>query len=98
MNQEPVTNRPEGTKTRRIWLRRVLEVILFCVLWIPIVLSGIHNIQEQIGKGQGELWDSIGAKLSGWGLWLVGAFIWYVLVSGLGRFILKKLGLLSRHD
>jgi hypothetical protein len=62
---------------------------------MPIVLSGIHNIQEQFGKGYGEPWDSIGAKLSGWGLWLVGVFIWYVLVSGIGRFILKKLGLLK---
>lgn len=69
-------------------------MILFCVLWIPIVLSGIDNFREQVGKGHGEAWNSVGAKLSGWGLWLGGVVIWYVLVSGVGRFFLKKLGLL----
>jgi hypothetical protein len=98
MNREPVTNRPESTNTRRIWLRRVLEAILFCVLWIPIVLSGIENIREQTGKGYGEPWNTIGAKLAGWGFWLVGIFLWYVLVSVIGRFILKKLGFLKLGD
>jgi hypothetical protein len=93
-----VTNRLESTNTGKIWLGRVLEVILFCILWIPIVLSGINNIREQIGKGYGASSDSIGAKLSGWGLWLAGVFIWYMIVSGVGRFILKKLGLLKSED
>ena len=62
--------------THGIWLRRVLEVILFCALWVPIVLSGIHNVREQIGKGYGPPWDSVWDKLSGGGLWLVGVFIW----------------------
>ena len=79
---------------RKVWLRRALEVILFCVLWIPIVLTGTANVREQIGKGYGEQWNSVGDKLIGWGGWLAGAFIWYVLVSAIGGFILKKLGLL----
>ncbi len=98
MSQEPVTNEPENTKASKKWLRRLLETILFCVLWIPIVLSGIKNVREQFGKGYGEPWDTIGAKLSGWGLWLAGVFIWYVLVSSIGGFILRKLGLLKRTD
>src|SRR5437773_9593989 len=97
MNEDsPVDERPPNI--RRMWLRRVLEVILFFVLWVPIVLSAIHNIQEQTGRGHDQPWDSIGATLRGWGLWLAGVFIWYVLVSGIGRFILKKLGLIGRAE
>ncbi len=36
----------------KIWLRRFLEVIFFCVLWIPIILTGIGNIRQQTGYGQ----------------------------------------------
>jgi hypothetical protein len=75
---------------RKIWLQRVIELILFCVLWIPIVLTGISNLREP--------WNSVGDKVSGWGLWLAGAFIWYVLMSCIGRFILKKLGLFPDEE
>ena len=90
--------RINNENTPRIWLRRVLEVILFCALWVPIILTGIHNIREQIGKGGGPPWETVSDKLSGWGLWLAGVFIWYMLVSGIGRFALKKLGLLNSAD
>jgi hypothetical protein len=93
-----VSNQSTNEKPSRVWLRRILEVILFCILWIPIVLSGIDNIREQIGGGQGGQWNSIGAKVSGWLLWLVGVFIWYVVISAIGRFILKKLGLLKSAE
>jgi hypothetical protein len=84
--------------TRRVWLRRILEVILFCALWVPIALSGIHNFREQIGKGYGAPSSSVWDKLSGWGLWLAGAFIWYFVVSAIGRFVLTKLGFLKSAD
>ena len=72
-------------------IRRALEVVLFLVLWVPIVVTGIRNFQESQGS-------SFAEKSSGWGLWLVGIFIWYVLVGGIGRFVLKKFGLLgSEH-
>lgn len=54
----------------------------------------MQNIQEQRGDRLGQPWDSVGAKLSGWGLWLVVVFIWFVVVNGIGRLVLKKLGLL----
>ena len=82
----------------KIWCRRFLEVIFFCVLWIPVVLTGIGNIREQTGHGHGEAWNTIGAKLSGWGLWLVGVVIWYIFISAIGSLILQKLRLRSRQD
>lgn len=82
----------------RIWLRRILEVILFCILWVPIVLTGLQNIQEQRGGGHGQPWDSVGAKLSGWGLWLVVMLIWFVVVNAIGQLIVKKLGLLKPEE
>jgi hypothetical protein len=85
------------TNGGKVWLRRTTEVLLFCILWIPIVLSAVHNIFEHFGKGAAEPWNNVGSKLSGWGLWLAGAFIWYVLISWAGSFILKKFELMSEE-
>ncbi len=60
------------------------QVVLMCVLWIPIAVSGIDNVLEQLGFGHGTRWDSLNASLFGWGMWLVGCFLWYMIIGYIG--------------
>ena len=64
--------------------KKIAEVALLCVLWIPIVLSGIENLREQLGYGWGTRWDSWSAILVGWGVWLAGCYVWYCIIGFVG--------------
>ena len=50
------------------------------------------NLREHLGYGVGQPWTSAWDIVSGWGLWLVGVFIWIAIVTGVSGWIDQKLG------
>lgn len=66
------------------------EIALLYLLWIPILLTGRQNCTDQFGYGVGPSLNSSQAIMVGWGMWVVGVYLWFVLVRQIGRWLVQK--------
>ena len=74
------------------WLRVVNRVAMWFLIVIPVLGSGVRNLREQLGYGVARRWDSWSDVAMGWGLWIVGVFIWIAIIRGVAGWIDRKLG------
>ncbi|PYN86220.1 MAG: hypothetical protein DMD89_37605 [Candidatus Rokuibacteriota bacterium] len=74
------------------WMRTANRLGMWALIVLPTLWSGRDNLREHLGYGVGQPWTSAWDIVSGWGLWLVGVFIWIAIVTGVSGWIDQKLG------
>ena len=74
------------------WMRTANRLGMWALIVLPTLWSGRDNLREHLGYGVGQPWTSGWDIVSGWGLWLVGVFIWIAIVTGVSGWIDRKLG------
>lgn len=63
---------------------------VWVLLAIAIIKSGIDNVREALGYGNGRPWDSVWDYIFGVGLWLIASFLGVALIQWFLGFLDRK--------